>query len=322
MKFVKPSSPISPTQPDQAYVSLSSLIGYRQQARQLKLSAQRKVLSSQSGQHGSRFRGRGIDFSEVRSYQPGDDIRSIDWRVSARTDTLHTKVFTEERERPCLILLDQSESLFFGSHVQFKSVSACHCAALLAWAALERGDRVGGLVFNREGHREVRPRRGHASLLSLLKLIEEMNHHLGADQLEAQQEIFSQALEQLNRTLKPGSEIFIISDFMTLNEDCHSLLFDMSRHNDVVAIQVYDPMERNLPPPGHYAVSDGAHHMQMNLATKAFRTLYLQRMEQHQQELERLLTQLRIPLIQLSTYEEPLSVLQLGLGIQQRKRAR
>lgn len=322
MKFVNQLSPTTRTKPDQAYVSLTTLIGYHQQARQLKLSAQRKVLSSQSGQHGSRFRGRGIDFSEVRSYQPGDDIRSIDWRVSARTDTLHTKVFTEERERPCLILLDQSENLFFGSHIQFKSVSASHCAALLAWAALERGDRVGGLVFNNAGHREVRPRRGHASLLSLLKLMEEMNHQLGREQPESHQEKFSQALEQLNRTLKPGSEIFIISDFMSLTEDCQSLLFDMSRHNDVVAIQVYDPIERLLPPPGRYAVSDGLHQLQLNLAADEFRQRYLQKMKQQQDELETLLTQLRIPLIQLSTHDEPLTRLQQGLGIQQRKRGR
>ncbi|HEY6130551.1 MAG TPA: DUF58 domain-containing protein, partial [Halioglobus sp.] len=142
-----------------AYVQLNELIALRFPAQQIKLGRRKRALNSLAGPIKSNFRGRGIDFEEVRSYQPGDDIRTIDWRVTARTGSAHTKLFREERERPVMVVIDQRGSMFFGSTHCFKSVLAAQLASLLAWSALHGGDRVGGLVFNDEGHQEIRPRR-------------------------------------------------------------------------------------------------------------------------------------------------------------------
>ena len=132
-------------------------------------------LRSQSilaGRHRSKLRGRGLDFDEVRKYVSGDDIRNIDWKVTARVGETHTKVFTEERERPVLLIIDQSPSMFFGSKRFLKSVIAAHTAALCAWRVLEVGDRIGGAVFNDEKMDIVRPRRDRGNVQQLLSMMQ------------------------------------------------------------------------------------------------------------------------------------------------------
>ena len=129
-----------------AYVDVNELIALRFPVRQLKLSRRNRALNALAGPNKSNFRGRGIDFEEVRNYQAGDDIRTIDWRVTARTGAAHTKLFREERERPVLVVVDQRNSMFFGSQFCFKSVLAAQLGALVAWSALSDNDRVGGLA--------------------------------------------------------------------------------------------------------------------------------------------------------------------------------
>ena len=158
-----------------AHVELDDLIAMRFPARQLRLARRNRALSALAGPNKSNFRGRGIEFEEVRNYQPGDDIRSIDWRVTARTGSAHTKLFQEERERPVLVAVDQRSNMFFGSSHCFKSVLAAQLAGLLAWSALDAGDRVGGLVFNGATHRELRPRRSRKAVLALRAGIAEYN---------------------------------------------------------------------------------------------------------------------------------------------------
>jgi len=146
---------------------LTDLISLRFEATRLALPRNIRATHPISGQQRSKIQGRGVDFSEVRLYQPGDDVRSIDWRVTARTDRPHTKLFQEEKERPVMVLIDQGPSLFFGSKVRFKSVAAARLGVMLAWSALGEGDRVGGIIFNDEGHDEIRPRRSRKSVLHL-----------------------------------------------------------------------------------------------------------------------------------------------------------
>ena len=161
---------------DTAYATLPALLGQRLMANSLSLSKQRKLLASQAGLHTSKFRGRGIDFAEVRAYQPGDDIRTIDWRVTARTGKAHTKLYAEERERPVIVMVDQRQTMFFGSRTMFKSTMAAHCAALLAWATLQRGDRLGGIAFTDTNQAEVRARRSAHTVLHFLECTLEFNH--------------------------------------------------------------------------------------------------------------------------------------------------
>lgn len=299
--------------PTGAYTRLDELIRLRYGARELKLNRQRKAFSLLVGPHQAKFRGRGIEFEEVRGYQAGDDIRSIDWRVTARTGKPHTKMFREERERPVLILVDQRLSMFFGSRTCFKSVMAAHVAALLSWAALQQGDRVGGLVFNSREHREIRPKRNVKNILRFLNDINSLNHLLRKD-FPAAESGLDEALEELRRITRPGSNIFVISDFKGFAVKGEKQIYHLSRHCDVSAVRVFDPLEQDLPSDGYYSITDGNERFMMNTGDKSLRQSYREGFREKTDKLAHLLGPLSIPLIQLSTLESPAHFFRSLLG--------
>lgn len=301
------------------YVTLEELLRCRLLAKDLKLSKQRKILSLQAGLHSSKFRGRGIDFAEVRAYQAGDDIRTIDWRVTARTGRPHTKLYTEERERPALVVVDQSQSMFFGSLVNFKSAIAARAAALLSWSALARGDRIGAIIFSDEQQRDIRPRRSHHSVLQITETLLEYNQALHAAYRPQHRFSLADALQQARSITKPGSELFIISDFQGFDEDSKRNMFQLSRHNDIVCIFVYDWLEGNLPPPGYYSISDGDQRARINLFDQKLRDGYQDGFIQRVEQLQTSLDQLKIPLVKLRTDNDLLTTLMSGLGIRNPK---
>lgn len=308
-----------------AYTDLADLIRLRYAARELSQYAGSKTRNPLSGLLTSHFRGRGIDFAEVRAYQPGDDIRTIDWRVTARTDTPHTKLFQEEKERPVLILVDQSQSMFFGSRVAFKSVLAAETAALLAWAALERGDRTGGIVFSERGHRDVRPRRSKHSVLRLLNEINDFNHALSRDMSQAPSSAavsddpsvnqagtpasvpgnryLADALRNVRRVARHGSTIFIISDFQDFSEEAGVHLNQLARHNSIVGFHIADIMEKELPQPDVYTITNGADRVRINTGNRGYRNRYEADFAAHLEATRTSFARLKVPLIELMTHE-------------------
>jgi uncharacterized protein (DUF58 family) len=299
--------------PTGAYSNLDELIRLRYGARDLKLNKQRKAFNLLVGPHQAKFRGRGIEFEEVRGYQAGDDIRSIDWRVTARTGKPHTKMFREERERPVLILVDQSLSMFFGSTTCFKSVMAAHIAALLAWAALQQNDRVGGLVFNGREHREIRPKRNVKNVLQFLNDINSLNHLLRKD-FSAAGLGLDEALEEMRRITRPGSNLFVISDFKGFARKGEKQLYHLSRHCDISAVRVFDPLEQDLPVNGYYNITDGNERFMMYTGDKGLRQSYREGFKQNTKKLSHLLGPMGIPLIQLSTLDSPVHYFRSLLG--------
>lgn len=296
--------------PSGAFCELEQLINLKLTAGSLDLGQRRRALSMLAGGNKANFRGRGIDFEEVRSYQPGDDIRTIDWRVTARTGSAHTKLFREERERPVMVVCDQRNNMFFGSRSCFKSVLAAHLASVLAWAALARGDRVGGLVFNDHEQQEVRPRRSRRSVLALLHKLQGFGEQLPLETPSAAVD-FAAALQDLRRVTKPGSALFLISDFAdALDTQALEHLYQLSRHCEVTALHVSDPLEQELPDSGLYAVTNGK--QRVNLFTGE-RRLRQQFSEYYQQQLSTLRAEygkLGIPLIEASTRQSALVTLQ------------
>ncbi len=293
-----------------AYCELQQLIEARYAADKLKLNQRRRALSMLAGPNKTNFRGRGIDFEEVRTYQPGDDIRTIDWRVTARTGTAHTKIFREERERPVLVVVDQRRDMFFGSQTCCKSVLAGHIAALLAWSSLQNGDRVGGLVFNGEEHREVRPRRSRRSVLALLNHLCELNHQLpneGGDPVFN----FVNVLVDVRRIAKPGCAIYIVSDFAdALHESAMEHIYQLSRHMEITAIHCSDPLERALPKAGRYTVTNGADRTDLLTGKVTLASSFSERFDNRLDELRNAYGKLGIPVITVSTDQSPLHLLQ------------
>ncbi|MEH6634486.1 MAG: DUF58 domain-containing protein [Halioglobus sp.] len=301
-----------------AYADLNELIALRFPARQLDLARRNRALSKLAGPNKSNFRGRGIDFEEVRVYQPGDDIRTIDWRVTARTGSAHTKLFREERERPVLVVVDQRSSMFFGSSHCFKSVLATQLASLIAWSALDAGDRVGGLVFDGIQHREIRPRRSRKTVLGLLSQISAYNHALPLTSASAP-DSFATMLANLRRIARPGTSLFLISDFGGASQEhAREHLFQLAQHTELTAVACTDPMESRLPKAGKYAVTDGSERSELYTADRKLRNTYQQHFQQHRDVLCQDFLRLGIPMLQATTDRAPFTLLQEFYGNQRR----
>ena len=227
-------------------VQLNELLSYKQQEK-LHLQPTAKAAYQQlAGNYLAKIKGRGMEFAEVRHYQAGDDVRTIDWSVTARTGKAHTKLFHEEKERPVFILLDLSDSMIFGSQFVFKSVQACHLASLLSWQAKHRGDRLGGIVFNQQQVAELKPRGRSKGLMRFLHQNQQLCVKQPFKSNNNEQSLLVQ-LKRLSRLVQTGSQIHLISDFSQLDESCQKLLTLINRHNQINAWQISDPLEQLLP---------------------------------------------------------------------------
>ncbi len=298
-------------------VKQSTLIGLNREARNLPLLSN-SVKAQMAGGHLSAFRGRGMEYHESRPYQPGDDIRAIDWRVTARSGRTHTKVHREERERPVLLWLDLSRSMFFGTRTCFKSVLASKLAALLAWSGVQHGDRVGYLVFSEQQHIEFRPARGKHTVLNFIQQLVAHPAWLRDDSVTANPKTGLKALMRLRQVTRPGSLVVLFSDYRFGDADCRAQLVELARHNDVVMIHIYDPFERQLPDGGLYRLTDGIDNLDIDSSSRRTREQYRERYDQQQHGLERLCRELGLYLIDIATDDDMLTELKAGLGLQGR----
>ncbi|MDJ0793603.1 MAG: DUF58 domain-containing protein [Woeseiaceae bacterium] len=299
------ASPVSVSQP--------GLIRLSGPARAIALDVLR-VNSLQTGAYVSRFRGRGMEFDESRPYQPGDDPRSIDWRVTARSTTAYTKLFREERERPVLVAVDLRSNMHFATRGCFKSVNASRAAALLAWAAHHRGDRLGGLIFGDTSHRELKPRLGRRSAL---RFVHELAEHRDWQKREAEPngiDPLLQAMSALRRVARPGSLVVVVSDFAGFDRAAQSYLSSVARHSEVLAIFMNDPIERELPPPGRYRLVSDDDELSIDTYAAPARRDYAKSFDDRLHTLERFCQTYHVHLMPMSTDEDPVSALQTALG--------
>ncbi len=295
-------------------VTVEQLLGLRFPAGRLDLGGRRWPRSALTGGRVSRFRGRGMDFDESRLYLPGDDIRTIDWRVTARTGVAHTKVYREERERPVFLVVDFSPTMFFGTRVAFKSVVAAEAAAMLAWAAAAGGDRIGALVFGGGAHRELRPAGGRRGVLGVLTVL--AGHAAARAPAEAGDRDLAHALLRTRRVARPGSLIFVISDFYALSDDAERHLTRLRLHNDVAACWVFDRLEVQAPPPGRYAVSDGRARAVIETGAGRVRRAYGAPFARRRRRLEAITRDAGVTLVALETGADVGETLRRGLAAQ------
>jgi uncharacterized protein (DUF58 family) len=301
-------------------VSQAGLIRLNGPARAIALNVLR-VNSLQTGAYVSHFRGRGMEFDESRPYQPGDDPRSIDWRVTARSTTAYTKLFREERERPVLVCVDLRSNMHFATRGCFKSVNASRAAALLAWAAHHRGDRLGGLIFGDTTHRELKPRLGRRAALRFVHQLAEHRDWPRPTPQRGQSPFsqkgsdpFGQAMSALRRVARPGSLVVVISDFIGFNRAAQSYLSSVARHNEVLAVFMNDPLERKLPPPGRYRIVSPDDELAIDTYAAAARRDYENEFAERSHALEAFCHRYGVHLMPMSTDDDPVSSLQTALG--------
>jgi hypothetical protein len=241
-----------------------------------------------AGNFFSRYKGRGMDFAEVRAYQAGDDIRSIDWRVTARTGKAHTKLFHQERERPLWLWVDQRPSMYFGSRECFKSVLACQLAAFYAWQALALGDKIGSVVFNDDALRLHRPVGQQRSLQALFANLIEFNQQLAqpARAVNASNTTLADALHALLHNLHKQSFVVMISDFSEWDAQCAALLQAIAARTHLVCHFIADPLEQQLPAKAHGWVTQGSQYLSLPSMGKHEHQQFTEQFLQRQQAVQ------------------------------------
>lgn len=289
-------------------LGLPELLWYQRYTKVLDLTPGMAIQSKLAGTYLAKSKGRGMEFDEVRHYQNGDDVRTIDWRVTARTGKVHTKLFREEKERPVFILTDVGHSMRFGSNLLFKSVQAAHLAALIAWHVKQRGDKLGGLVFNQHQHIELKPQsRSHGVLRYFHALTEVHGATAGNRGLT-----LNDALSQLRRLVRPGSLVYILSDFNDFNDDGLRHIRAIRQHNEVSCCPITDPLDLTLPSGSHglAAVTDGHNTGYIELGSDTLKQRYARQQHSAQQQLKHHISQLGCKWLPVSAAEPVLSQLE------------
>ena len=246
-----------------------------------------------------------MEFDETRLYQAGDDIRAIDWRVTARTGRVHTKLFEEERERPVYFLIDQRSGMRFGTRGAFKSVQAARATAALSWAAKDAGDRVGGIIMSVNGPREVRPARSTAQLHEFLRRVADAT----AEQDGGASLSLRDGLERLERILSSGALVFILSDFQDFDAGAEKALGRLSLRADIRCVLLHDPLESFLPEADGLKVSDGEKVLTVGGRDRSLREAWAQRFAQRKDYLARICRARRIGMFLLGTNDRPQDLL-------------
>lgn len=297
------------------YVDLSRLTSLQYKARDFSFLPTQPVHSILNGRYASRVRGRGLNFEEIRQYRPGDDVRSIDWKVTARMRQPHCRVYTEERDRPVLMLVDQRIEMFFGSQLYMKSVIAAEAAALSAWRVQSVGDRIGALVFDDRQMDEIRPGRSRESVMHILNSITRFNQVMRADtDVEPNGDMLNAALRSALRLAGHDYLVVIISDFFGVDEETKKMLKQLAAHNDVLGVLVYDPSATNLPGSDDLVISDGRLQARLSLGKESIRRDVESFTSGRISSLLAWREEISVPMLPLSTGEEVAPQVQKLLG--------
>ncbi len=292
--------------------STAELLELRHKARSLIGTSSQRAYSIMAGGTLSKFRGRGMDYAESRIYTPGDDIRSIDWRVTARTGKPYTKLYMEERDHPIITLVDFSPSLYFGTKEAFKSVIAARLAATIAWTAALNNDRIGGILFTGSEKFDLRPKAGRRGVMALIHALAQATTQKPADHHES---FLEPILHHAIRTLRPGSRIFLISDFYNFDSQLEQNLSRLRRHNDLILCQIIDPLELKAPAPGIYNISNGDEFARFNTKSGSQRQVYTSIFEQQRQKLDRITANLKIPYLKIVSGDDMTGAMRRGLSL-------
>jgi uncharacterized protein (DUF58 family) len=309
---------------ERVYVSLAHLVRLQHKATGYSFLPRQPIHSLLSGRYASRLRGRGLNFEELRQYQHGDDIRTMDWKVIARTRRPHVRVYTEERDRAVLLLVDQRIHMFFGSRERMKSVVAAEAGALGAWRALGVGDRVGAIVFNDQSIEEIRPQRSKVTVMQILRTIERMNHELRADTpLHTNSGQLNAVLQKVHRLAKHDTLVVLISDGQGTDDETTRLTAQLAEHNDVLGMLLYDPLrESPQSVPGRGVTTDGRLQMELDLHDRRFMDRIAADYRQELDDIRKTLRKISAPLLPISTAEDVIMQIRRLIGTSTRGAAR
>ena len=299
--------------PSDVHTSLTQLVRLEFEARGFSLLPRQPVQSLLSGRHASRLRGRGLTFEELRDYRPGDDIRSMDWRATARLRKPHVRVYSEERERPVLLVVDQRLTMFFGTARTTKATAAAELAALGAWRALQSGDRVGALIFGDEQLVELKPHRSRGNVLRICQELVRVNRSLSASRRPARTDMLNEALRRAANVAKHDYLVVLITDYMGHDDTTHRHATRLAAHNDVLAALIYDPAGIRLPASGQRVATDGQTAVSIPEGDQ-FGDSFAREFRSVTDQICRRLEAIRIPILPICTHDSVVAQVLAVLG--------
>lgn len=309
-------APSAPAEAPGVYTDPASLIRLKFQTAGISLLPRQKSTSVLSGNHASRLRGRGLNFEEIRRYLPGDDIRQMDWKVTARTRRPHVRIYTEERGRDVLLVVDQRLDMFFGSRKNFKSVTACEVAALAAWRVIAAKDRVSAIVFDDSGITTV-PGGGSANhVMRILHSLTGANHALGIDRgIVPGPHMLNAALQRAGRMVTHDTLVILVSDGHGSDAETRKILSCIAAHNDVAVAMVCDPLEIELPDAGPRVFAQRGLQLEADTSNAALRREFRQDFEDRLATVRKFLIQREVPLLTVRTDLETVPQIRRLLGL-------
>lgn len=298
--------------------SLEELIALQFRTQGFSLRPYQPVRSLLSGRYGSRLRGRGLNFEEIRPYRPGDDIRNMDWKVTARTGKPHSRVYTEERDRPLVIVIDQRLSMFFGSRVNMKSVTATQLGAVAVWKATQDHDRAGAIIFDDYTIEQIRPHRSRRNVTRILSRMAAYSRNLAARKdNENNERMLNQVLEAI---IARGGHDYIyvfVSDFFGVDDDSYWFVKQISRNNDLLLCLVHDPLAEKMPKTGRLTITDGSSRLEVDTShsqlQQSFPGILAGRIDTLHEELSRF----GVPTLPINTVDDVSEQLRRLLGARQ-----
>jgi len=301
------------------YADLNELRRLKYLAKGFSFSAKQPANSALNGKNASKLRGRGLNFEELRHYRAGDDIRSMDWKVTQRTGKPHIKVFTEERERNVFLAIDQRMTMLFGSSHKMKSVIAAELAALIAWQISDSGDRIGAVIYNDQQTKVIPAKRGKKHVVNLLSEVLKKNHQLSIDNCAQQVDegdSYNKMLSRLNKITSHNALVILIGDGHGFNAKSTDFIKQLRQHNEVIACHISDPLELKLPEMSQMIVSDGIQQIQFSSEKKQFQQNYQAEITRQLESYVMAAKKYRIPLIEINTITPVEQQLRKALGHQ------
>ncbi len=304
--------------PEGVYANLEDLIRIQFEARDFSFRPQQPVTSILSGRYASRLRGRGLNFEELRRYQPDDDIRTIDWKVTARTRDPYVRVYSEEKDRQVLFVVDQRINMFFGTKQKLKSVTAAELAALGAWRAVDVGDRVGAVVFNDSDVEVIRPQRSKATVMRILRAVVRKNHELRAgSDATSNPGMLNEALKKAVQLAPHDVLVCLITDADGIDDETQRLVTKLTAGNDVIGILVTDPARLD-PAFERVTASDGHLQMDVDFADKSTRDRIIGDARTEIDQMKHGLRKLSAPLLIVSNEGDTVKQIRKLLGVRER----
>lgn len=289
-------------------VTLDSLIKDKYLTGKLTVVSHKKATKLVSGQYRSALKGRGMDFQDVREYTDGDDVRLVDWRLTAKHGKIFTKIFAEEKERHICFLIDMRAPMRFATRQAFKSVIAAHIVATLAWSFQEEGDKIGGLILSDKEMETFKPsklRRPFMHFLYELAHFSDIHNELTPLKEDISLEA---ACWKMRRFCKNGNVVFVISDFADLTQETLSCLSSLARGNEVILINVYDKLEGSCPPPNVYPVTNGHETLTLDMRDKTVQNTYQNYFKEREKQLTDFSLEYGVRYIPISTTQDYIRV--------------